>query len=111
MIDRDAQTRGSTAAKIGMEHIESDIDLQIDNPAKSAANLIEWNVDMKVTVSNVKKSKMFQRSRTIVLFLLVIVFAVFLSHLRKEVRALQMQVNKSLIHPNSFQYCFLQSCI
>lgn len=81
------------ATKIKMDHIQGDIDLQIDNPLKNAANLIEWNVDMKVTVSKVKKSKMFQRFRTIVLFLLAIIFAVMLSHLRKEVRALQIQVN------------------
>ncbi|XP_026674554.1 uncharacterized protein LOC108631242 isoform X2 [Ceratina calcarata] len=65
--------------------------VQVDNPAKSAAK-IEWNVDMKVTVSNAKQSKLFQRSRTIVFFLLAIVFAVILSHLRTEVRALQAQV-------------------
>lgn len=82
------------AKKIKMDHIQGDIDLQIDNPSKNAANLIEWNVDMKVTVSKVKKSKMFQRFCSIVLFLLAIIFAVMLSHLRKEVRALQIQVNK-----------------
>lgn len=82
------------ATKIKMDHIQGDIDLQIDNPSKNAANLIEWNVDMKVTVSKVKKSKMFQRFCSIVLFLLAIIFAVMLSHLRKEVRALQIQVNK-----------------
>ncbi|OAD54848.1 hypothetical protein WN48_06048 [Eufriesea mexicana] len=75
-----------------MDHVQSDIELQVDNPLKNAANLIEWNVDMKVTVSNVKKSKMFQRFHTIILFLLAIIFAVMLSHLRKEVRALQTQV-------------------
>ncbi|XP_061938287.1 uncharacterized protein LOC107995761 isoform X2 [Apis cerana] len=80
------------ATKIKMDHIQGDIDLQIDNPSKNAANLIEWNVDMKVTVSKVKKSKMFQRFCSIVLFLLAIIFAVMLSHLRKEVRALQIQV-------------------
>ncbi|PBC32593.1 hypothetical protein APICC_07888 [Apis cerana cerana] len=37
-----------------MDHIQGDIDLQIDNPSKNAANLIEWNVDMKVTVSKVQ---------------------------------------------------------
>lgn len=81
------------ATKIKMDHIQGDIDLQIDNPLKNAANLIEWNVDMKVTVSKVKKSKMFQRFCSIVLLLLAIIFAVMLSHLRKEVRALQIQVN------------------
>lgn len=80
------------ATKIKMDHIQGDIDLQIDNPSKNAANLIEWNVDMKVTVSKVKKSKMFQRFCSIVLFLLAIIFAITLSHLRKEVRALQIQV-------------------
>ncbi|XP_017760854.1 PREDICTED: uncharacterized protein LOC108551268 [Eufriesea mexicana] len=80
------------ATKIRMDHVQSDIELQVDNPLKNAANLIEWNVDMKVTVSNVKKSKMFQRFHTIILFLLAIIFAVMLSHLRKEVRALQTQV-------------------
>ncbi|XP_006621726.1 uncharacterized protein LOC102681431 isoform X1 [Apis dorsata] len=80
------------ATKIKMDHIQGDIDLQIDNPLKNAANLIEWNVDMKVTVSKVKKSKMFQRFCSIVLLLLAIIFAVMLSHLRKEVRALQIQV-------------------
>ncbi|XP_053998400.1 uncharacterized protein LOC128887018 isoform X1 [Hylaeus anthracinus] len=80
------------ATKIKMEHVRSYIDPQIGNPAKSTGNFIEWNVDMNVTISNVKKSKMFQRSRGIVLFLLVIVFAVILSHLRKEVRALQVQM-------------------
>ncbi|XP_076757912.1 uncharacterized protein LOC143427561 isoform X1 [Xylocopa sonorina] len=80
------------ATKIKMEHIQSDIDLQVDNPSKNAANLIEWNLDMKVTVSNVKNSKMFQRSRTIVFFLLAIMFTVILSHLKKEVHALQIQM-------------------
>ncbi|CAK9798987.1 hypothetical protein ANTQUA_LOCUS1812 [Anthophora quadrimaculata] len=80
------------ARKIKMEHVKSDIDLHVDNPMKNLGNLIEWNVDMKVTVSNVKKSKMFQRSRTIVLFLLAIVFGVVLLHVRKEVRSLQIQV-------------------
>ncbi|CAK9828613.1 hypothetical protein ANTRET_LOCUS6109 [Anthophora retusa] len=80
------------ARKIKMEHVKSDIDLHVDNPMKNVGNLIEWNVDMKVTVSNVKKSKMFQRSRTIVLFLLAIVFGVVLLHVRKEVRSLQIQV-------------------
>ncbi|XP_017793441.1 PREDICTED: uncharacterized protein LOC108575211 [Habropoda laboriosa] len=80
------------ARKIKMEHLKSDIDLHVDNPTKNAENLIEWNVDMKVTVSNVKKSKMFQRSRTIVLFLLAIIFGVLLLHVRKEVRSLQIQV-------------------
>nr|XP_034193338.1 uncharacterized protein LOC117610260 isoform X3 [Osmia lignaria] len=73
--------------KIKMEQVQNDI----DNPGKDR-NLIEWNLDMKVTVSNVKKSKMFQRSRAIVLFLLAIIFAVILSHLRKEVRGLQVQM-------------------
>lgn len=82
------------ATKITMEHVQDDIDLQVDrNRSKNAANLIEWNVDMKVTVSNVKKSKMFQRFRTIVIFFVAIIFAIILSHLRKEVRALQIQVN------------------
>ncbi|XP_060815957.1 uncharacterized protein LOC132907166 isoform X1 [Bombus pascuorum] len=81
------------ATIIKMEHIQDDIDLQVDrNRSKNAANLIEWNVDMKVTVSNVKKSKMFQRFRTIVIFFVAIIFAIILSHLRKEVRALQIQV-------------------
>ncbi|XP_050471111.1 uncharacterized protein LOC126864146 isoform X1 [Bombus huntii] len=81
------------ATKITMEHVQDDIDLQVDrNRSKNAANLIEWNVDMKVTVSNVKKSKMFQRFRTIVIFFVAIIFAIILSHLRKEVRALQIQV-------------------
>lgn len=81
-----------------MEQVQNDIDLRgSDNPGKDT-NLIEWNVDMKVTVSNVKKSKMFQRSRTIVFFLLAIIFAVILSHLRKEVRGLQVQVIFSQLH-------------
>ncbi|XP_033189534.2 uncharacterized protein LOC117156540 isoform X1 [Bombus vancouverensis nearcticus] len=81
------------ATKITMEHVQDDIDLQVDrNRSKNAANLIEWNVDMNVTVSNVKKSKMFQRFRTIVIFFVAIIFAIILSHLRKEVRALQIQV-------------------
>ncbi|KOC62294.1 hypothetical protein WH47_04052 [Habropoda laboriosa] len=42
------------ARKIKMEHLKSDIDLHVDNPTKNAENLIEWNVDMKVTVSNVQ---------------------------------------------------------
>ncbi|XP_029049782.1 uncharacterized protein LOC114879219 isoform X2 [Osmia bicornis bicornis] len=80
--------------KIKMEQVQNDI----DNPGKDR-NLIEWNLDMKVTVSKMskmskmtKKSKMFQRSRAIVLFLLAIIFAVILSHLRKEVRGLQVQM-------------------
>ncbi|XP_043261324.1 uncharacterized protein LOC122402525 isoform X2 [Colletes gigas] len=82
----------SMATKIKMEHVRSYIDPQIGNPSKNTTNLIEWNVDMNVTISNVKKSKLFQRSRGIVLFFLVIIFAVTLSHLRKEVRALQAQM-------------------
>ncbi|XP_043798431.1 uncharacterized protein LOC122717942 isoform X2 [Apis laboriosa] len=80
------------ATKIKMDHIQGDIDLQIDNPLKNAANLIEWNVDMKVTVSKVKKSKMFQRFCSIVLLLLAIIFAVMLSHLRKEVQSLNINL-------------------
>ncbi|XP_076168374.1 uncharacterized protein LOC143147204 isoform X2 [Ptiloglossa arizonensis] len=80
------------ATKIKMEHVRSYIDPQVGNPLKNTANFIEWNVDMNLTVSNVKKSKMFQQSRNIILFLLVIIFAVILSHLRKEVRALQVQM-------------------
>lgn len=66
--------------------------VQVDSPARSAAAKIEWNVDMKLTVSNVNKSKIFQRSRAIVFFLLAIIFAVILSHLKTEVRALRVQV-------------------
>ncbi|XP_076633090.1 uncharacterized protein LOC143347623 isoform X4 [Colletes latitarsis] len=80
------------ATQIKMEHVRSYVDPQIGNPSKNTTNLIEWNVDMNVTISNVKKSKLFQRSRGIVLFFLVIIFAVTLSHLRKEVRALQAQM-------------------
>nr|XP_033342270.1 uncharacterized protein LOC117229706 isoform X1 [Megalopta genalis]XP_033342272.1 uncharacterized protein LOC117229706 isoform X1 [Megalopta genalis] len=79
--------------RIKMERVRGDIDQQPGvGPAKDSTNFIELNVDMNVTVSNVKKSKMFQRSRGIILFLLAIVFAVILSHLRKEVRALQIQM-------------------
>ncbi|XP_068966427.1 uncharacterized protein [Bombus flavifrons] len=81
------------ATKITMEHVQDDIDLQVDrNRSKNAANLIEWNVDMKVTVSNVKKSKMFQRFRTIVIFFVAIIFAIILSHLRKEVQSLNVNL-------------------
>ncbi|XP_076670510.1 uncharacterized protein LOC143369914 isoform X3 [Andrena cerasifolii] len=80
------------ATRIKMEHVQSDIDPQIVNTSKAATRFIEWNVDMNVTVSNVKKSKVFQRSRGIILFLFMIALAVVLSHLRREVRALQVQV-------------------
>ncbi|XP_078045940.1 uncharacterized protein LOC144474681 isoform X2 [Augochlora pura] len=80
-------------AAIKMERVRDNIDdQQPGDPAKSSTNFIELNVDMNVTVSNMKKSKMFQRSRGIILFLLAIVFAVILSHLRREVRALQIQM-------------------
>ncbi|XP_031835802.1 uncharacterized protein LOC116428363 isoform X2 [Nomia melanderi] len=78
--------------KIKMERGRGDTDPRTGQLEKSSTNFIELNVDMNVTVSNVTKSKMFQRSRTVVLFLLVIAFAVVLSHLRKEVRALQVQM-------------------
>lgn len=78
--------------KIKMQRTRSDVDPRTGHLAETSTNFIELNVDMNVTVSNATKSKMFQRSRTIVVFLLVIAFAVVLSHLRKEVRALQVQV-------------------
>ncbi|KAG7207754.1 hypothetical protein KM043_009364 [Ampulex compressa] len=81
------------STEIRMGQPTSDIGLQVANPSKSVANLIEWNVDMRVTVSNVRKSKVLQKSRNVVIFLLAIVFAVVLSHLRKEVRALQVQMH------------------
>ncbi|XP_015437391.1 PREDICTED: uncharacterized protein LOC107192607 [Dufourea novaeangliae] len=75
-----------------MKRVQTNNDPQMDNTVRDSTNFIELNVDMNVTVSNVKKSKMFQRSRGIFLFLLAIAFAVILSHLRKEVRALQVQM-------------------
>ncbi|XP_076648344.1 uncharacterized protein LOC143356494 isoform X2 [Halictus rubicundus] len=78
--------------KIKMERIRDGTDLQAGDTAKGSTNFIELNVDMNVTVSNVKKSKIFQRSRSVVVFLLAIAFAVVLSHMRKEVRALQVQM-------------------
>lgn len=81
------------ATRIKMKHVQSDIDPRIVNTSKAATRFIEWNVDMNVTVSNVKKSKVFQRSRGIILFLFMIALAVVLSHLRREVRALQVQVH------------------
>ncbi|XP_076243248.1 uncharacterized protein LOC143184708 isoform X2 [Calliopsis andreniformis] len=83
------------ATKIRMERIQGDLGPQLAKPSNSAANLIEWNVDMNVTVSNVKKSKVYQRSRRIVLFLLVLVLAIELSHLRKKVCALQVQIQSA----------------
>ncbi|XP_076290666.1 uncharacterized protein LOC143214034 isoform X2 [Lasioglossum baleicum] len=86
--------------KIKMERIRDGTDPHPGDSTKDSTNFIELNVDMNVTVSNVKKSKIFQRSRTVVLFLLAIAFAVVLSHMRKEVRTLQVQmqsVNMNLL--------------
>ncbi|KOX79075.1 hypothetical protein WN51_10123 [Melipona quadrifasciata] len=72
---------------------QGDIDLSVDrDPPKNAANLIQWNVDMRVIVSSVKKSKMFQRFCAVVMFFSAILFAVMLCHLRTEMHALQLQV-------------------
>lgn len=82
------------ATKITMEG-QGDIDLSVDrDPSKNAANLIQWDVDMRVIVSSVKKSKMFQRFCAVVMFFSAILFAVMLYHLRGEMRALQLQVNE-----------------
>ncbi|XP_043529391.1 uncharacterized protein LOC122538940 isoform X2 [Frieseomelitta varia] len=79
------------ATKITMEG--QHIDLSVDRvPPKNAANLIQCDVDMRVIVSSVKKSKMFQRFCAAVMFFLAILFAVMLYHLRREIRALQLQV-------------------
>ncbi|KAK9297349.1 hypothetical protein QLX08_008918 [Tetragonisca angustula] len=80
------------ATKITMES-QGDIDLLVDrDPSKNAANLIQWDVDMRVIVSSVKKSKMFQRFCAVVMFFSAILFAVMLYHLRREMRVLQLQV-------------------
>ncbi|KAK1124881.1 hypothetical protein K0M31_006232 [Melipona bicolor] len=80
------------ATKITMEG-QDDIDLSVDrDPPKNAANLIQWNVDMRVIVSSVKKSKMFQRFCAVVMFFSAILFAVMLYHLRTEMHTLQLQV-------------------
>ncbi|XP_050581702.1 uncharacterized protein LOC126918108 isoform X3 [Bombus affinis] len=76
-----------------MEHVQDDIDPQVDqNRPRNAANLIEWNVKMKVIVSNVRKSKISQRSLIILMFFLAIVLAIAQSKIREEVHALQIQV-------------------
>lgn len=76
-----------------MDHVRSDADPQLADASENATNVI---VDMNLTVSNVKKSKAFQRSRGIVLFLAAIALAVVLSHLFNEVRVLQVQVGEVL---------------
>lgn len=70
------------------------VDLEVGKPGKPETKFIEWNVDMnmRVTVSNAKRSKMYQRSRNILVVVMVIAFAILLSHLRREVRALQVQM-------------------
>lgn len=81
------------ATKITMEHVQDDIDPQVDrNRLRNAANLIEWNVKMKVIVSNVRKSKMSQRFHIILTFFIAIILSIALSEIRKEVHALQIQV-------------------
>ncbi|CAD1472356.1 unnamed protein product, partial [Heterotrigona itama] len=80
------------ATKITMES-QSDIDLSVGrDPLKNAANLIQWNVDMRVIVSNVKKSKMFQRFCTVVMFFSAILVAIMLYRLNREMHTLQLQV-------------------
>ncbi|XP_066595718.1 uncharacterized protein [Prorops nasuta] len=71
-----------------------------DSKTRSNSSFIEWNVDMKVTVSNARKSKIFQRTRSAFIFILAILFVILVYHFKREIRTLQAQMhcmNTSLI--------------
>ncbi|XP_015587885.1 uncharacterized protein LOC107264291 isoform X2 [Cephus cinctus] len=68
--------------------------LEIDNAQQpNDTNIVDWNVNMKLTLPNSKREKIFRRIRDSLVFILAIAFAILLSNVKKEVHALQVQVH------------------
>ncbi|XP_051157834.1 uncharacterized protein LOC127279487 isoform X2 [Leptopilina boulardi] len=77
-----------------MDAPKNDIKVLVKDPLlENRTNLIEWNVDMNVTLSGSKKLQFIQRIKNLLIFILVVAFAVVFSHLKGEIRALQVQIN------------------
>ena len=74
-----------------MEPLKNQITVHGIDPAESK-KFIEWNVDMNVVLSSSKRFKFIQRIRNLMVFFLMIAFAAVFSHLKGEIRALQVQV-------------------
>lgn len=83
--------------------LKNDVDRPLipDQKSRTQIGLIEWNVDMNVTVGNVKRSKIFQRTRTFAILVLAVTFAILLSHVKKEMRSLQEQVRVVFFFPHT----------
>lgn len=80
-------------ANLKMDAPKNDIKVLVKDPLlENRTNLIEWNVDMNVTLSGSKKLQFIQRIKNLLIFILVVAFAVVFSHLKGEIRALQVQV-------------------
>lgn len=80
-------------ANLKMEPPKNDIKVFVKDPLlENKTNLIEWNVDMNVILSGSKKLQFIQRIKNLLIFILVVAFAVVFSHLKGEIRALQVQV-------------------
>ncbi|XP_043470482.1 uncharacterized protein LOC122503828 isoform X2 [Leptopilina heterotoma] len=81
-------------ANLKMEPPKNDIKVFVKDPLlENKTNLIEWNVDMNVILSGSKKLQFIQRIKNLLIFILVVAFAVVFSHLKGEIRALQVQIN------------------
>ena len=65
----------------------------IDTSEKIPSNVIECSVKMNVSLSHARKSKIFQRIQSLFIVILAIIFAIVCTHLKREVRALEVQVN------------------
>lgn len=58
----------------------------------SADKIIEYNVNMNVSLSNEKKSRIFQMTQSLVIIILAITFLIAYTQLKTEIRILQAQV-------------------
>ncbi|XP_015119956.1 uncharacterized protein LOC107043138 isoform X2 [Diachasma alloeum] len=64
-----------------------------DTVDNTAGKVFEYNVNMSVSLSNSKRSKIFQRTQSLVIVLMTVAFFLLFSQLRREVRALEAQMN------------------
>ncbi|XP_063976601.1 uncharacterized protein LOC135162275 isoform X4 [Diachasmimorpha longicaudata] len=64
-----------------------------DTVDTKAGKVFEYNVNMSVSLSNSKRSKIFQRTQSLVIVLMTVAFFLLFSQLRREMRDLEAQMN------------------
>ncbi|XP_011308250.1 uncharacterized protein [Fopius arisanus] len=64
-----------------------------DTVDNTSGKVFEYNVNMSVSLSNSKRSKIFQRTQSLVIVLMTVAFFFIFSQLKREVRVLEAQMN------------------